>query len=64
MAMVIFFEMLPKSKYAVYGGLASAVMATAGLLGPLFGGLISDLTTWRWIFLLKYKYSLPNLHST
>lgn len=50
---MIMFEMVPKSKYAVYGSLMSAVVSISTLLGPLFGGAINVHSTWRWIFLLK-----------
>lgn len=54
LAVVVLFEMVPSSKYAAYGGLMSACVALATVTGPLFGGAISQNTTWRWIFLLKY----------
>ncbi|KAF2468467.1 MFS general substrate transporter [Lindgomyces ingoldianus] len=52
-SMVIFFEMIPKEKYAKYGSILSADVALATALGPIFGGLIVDGTTWRWVFLLN-----------
>jgi MFS family permease len=54
-AMVVFFELIPKEKYAKYGSIVSADIAFATLLGPLFGGIITDNTTWRWVFLIKYS---------
>lgn len=50
---VIFFEMVPTQKYATYTSMLSGVFAFATLLGPLLGGIISNYTTWRWVFLLK-----------
>ena len=34
-------------------GLFSATWGVAGIVGPLVGGLITDLLSWRWIFLLN-----------
>ena len=51
--MVIFFEMVPSSKYPVYTALVAALFTVSLLLGPLIGGLINVHTTWRWVFLLN-----------
>merc|ERR1712093_353317 len=32
------------------GALAGAVVAMAGVLGPVLGGIITNYTTWRWVF--------------
>ncbi|KAF2728284.1 putative efflux pump antibiotic resistance protein [Polyplosphaeria fusca] len=47
------YEMVPKSKLPVYGAVNAASVAFATLLGPLFGGLINNHTTWRWVFYLN-----------
>jgi EmrB/QacA subfamily drug resistance transporter len=39
-------------------GLFSGVWATASLVGPLLGGLITDLLSWRWIFFLNIPFGL------
>ncbi|KAI0190606.1 MFS multidrug transporter-like protein [Astrocystis sublimbata] len=52
-SMVVFFELIPKHKYAKYGSIISADIALATLLGPIVGGVIVDHTTWRWVFLLN-----------
>ncbi|KAG5785782.1 hypothetical protein H9Q73_000637 [Fusarium xylarioides] len=41
-------------KYAKYMGVMSTVFITASVLGPILGGVISQHSTWRWVFLLKY----------
>ena len=51
---LLFFELVPPSKFADYTALVTAVVAFALAAGPLLGGAISDNTTWRWNFLLKY----------
>lgn len=51
--MVVFFEMVPSSKYPAYTALVAALFTVSLLLGPLMGGLINVHTTWRWVFLLN-----------
>ena len=57
LSFVIVAEMVPATKYALYGSITSFAFAIAYLLGPMLGGAINDHTTWRWIFLLKYVQS-------
>ncbi|KAI9049749.1 hypothetical protein LZ554_005901 [Drepanopeziza brunnea f. sp. 'monogermtubi'] len=47
---VIMTEISPIRMQPLTGALAGAVVAMAGVLGPVLGGLITDLTTWRWVF--------------
>ena len=54
MAALITYEMVPKAKLPLYGGLNSVAVALATLMGPLFGGLINNNASWRWVFYLKY----------
>ncbi|CAN9108701.1 unnamed protein product [Alternaria alternata] len=35
------------------GALAGAIIAISGILGPVLGGVITNYTTWRWIFWLN-----------
>jgi MFS family permease len=46
-------KLIVPEKIGFYSGVISSVFAMANLLGPLFGGIISDRTTWRWIFFIK-----------
>ncbi|KAI8935767.1 hypothetical protein NX059_007287 [Plenodomus lindquistii] len=50
---VSIMKLISPEKIAFYSGIISSVFAMANLLGPLFGGIISDRTTWRWIFFLN-----------
>ncbi|PYI00240.1 MFS general substrate transporter [Aspergillus sclerotiicarbonarius CBS 121057] len=50
---IIVLEMAPPEKYAQYTGGVSVVFVFSLLLGPLFGGAITQHSTWRWIFLLN-----------
>ncbi|CAG8976536.1 hypothetical protein HYALB_00011013 [Hymenoscyphus albidus] len=53
LTMTVCYEMVPKNKYPLYQAIMAATAALAALTGPLFGGLISEHTTWRWVFLLN-----------
>lgn len=46
-------KLIVPEKIGFYSGVISSVFAMSNLLGPLFGGIISDRTTWRWIFFIK-----------
>ena len=59
MTFVILPEMVPPSKYAAYSGIIAGVAALSSLLGPVFGGVISEQGTWKWIFLFKYVIDGP-----
>jgi predicted MFS family arabinose efflux permease len=52
-ATLVFFELVPPSKYADYVALVTAVIALSVVSGPLLGGAISSHGRWRWVFLLK-----------
>ncbi|OBS24590.1 hypothetical protein FPOA_05132 [Fusarium poae] len=45
--------LVPIDKYAKYMGIVSTVFVTASVLGPILGGVISQHSTWRWVFLLN-----------
>ncbi|KAF2034646.1 putative MSF multidrug transporter [Setomelanomma holmii] len=50
---VAIMKLIVPEKVGFYSGVISSVFAMANLLGPLFGGIISDRTTWRWIFFIN-----------
>ncbi|KAI1490504.1 major facilitator superfamily domain-containing protein [Biscogniauxia mediterranea] len=50
---VMIYELVPPPKYPLYTASAIALIALANAIGPLFGGLISERSTWRWVFLLN-----------
>jgi MFS family permease len=53
LTMVILPEISPPGMTKWIGGLAGAVVAMSGVLGPVLGGIITHYTSWRWIFWIK-----------
>ncbi len=51
--MIMFYELVPPEEYARYTSVVMVMYTLSLVLGPIFGGLISLRTTWRWVFLLK-----------
>ena len=43
-------DLFPPSERAKYMGVFAAVFGIGGLVGPLLGGLIVDVLSWRWVF--------------
>ncbi|KAI1347995.1 drug resistance transporter [Xylaria sp. FL0043] len=52
-AFVMIFELVPKNKYPLFTVISTSLIALGNALGPIFGGLIAQRTTWRWVFLLN-----------
>ena len=50
---IIFMELVPAKLYPKYTSMVSVVFSLSLLLGPIFGGALNHLKTWRWVFLLK-----------
>uniref|UniRef100_A0A8H7NQR2 Major facilitator superfamily (MFS) profile domain-containing protein n=1 Tax=Bionectria ochroleuca TaxID=29856 RepID=A0A8H7NQR2_BIOOC len=53
LSIVIVMEMLPTHKWPSYLILITSLFALAMVLGPIFGGLINDNSSWIWVFLLN-----------
>jgi EmrB/QacA subfamily drug resistance transporter len=51
--MAIVGDLLPPTERARYQGYIAATFAVAVATGPLFGGLIVDHFSWRWIFFVN-----------
>ncbi|KAF2792728.1 MFS general substrate transporter [Melanomma pulvis-pyrius CBS 109.77] len=47
---VSIMKLIVPEKMGFYSGVISSVFALANLLGPILGGIITDRTSWRWIF--------------
>ncbi|KAG9238737.1 MFS multidrug transporter-like protein [Amylocarpus encephaloides] len=50
LAFVILPEISPPHMAQMISGIAGMVVAMAGILGPVLGGIITHYSTWRWIF--------------
>ncbi|KAI0889599.1 major facilitator superfamily transporter [Annulohypoxylon maeteangense] len=48
--MIILPEISPRKAQKFLGGMIGIVVAMAGVLGPVLGGLLTEYTSWRWIF--------------
>lgn len=50
---VILNEIIPPKSRQWIGAMAGGVVAIAGVLGPVLGGIIAHYSTWRWVFWIK-----------
>jgi len=54
LTLVIFPEVAP-IRYAHHiATLCGLVITSAGMLGPILGGVFAHFVTWRWIFWIKF----------
>lgn len=51
--MIIFPEVAPKHLLQYMSSLVGMVIASAGVLGPVLGGILTHYASWRWIFWIK-----------
>ena len=58
LTLIIMTEVSPPKRRAWIGSLIGAVIAMAGVLGPVLGGLITYYTTWRWVFWIKWVFRI------
>src|SRR5205807_5081175 len=47
------YAILPESKAGLAGGLIIGVAGIGNAVGPLIGGVLTDLASWRWVLLLN-----------
>jgi EmrB/QacA subfamily drug resistance transporter len=47
------FELLPSEKAGLAGGIILGAAGLGNAVGPLIGGVLTDLASWRWIFFLN-----------
>jgi MFS family permease len=51
--MIILTQQCPPQLRQYIGSIIGVVIASAGILGPVLGGLFTEYTSWRWIFWVK-----------
>ncbi len=52
------YEILPEEKAGLAGGIIIGAAGLGNALGPLIGGVLTDLLSWRWIFFLNVPISV------
>jgi EmrB/QacA subfamily drug resistance transporter len=52
------FSLLPAEKAGLAGGIILGAAGFGNAVGPLIGGVLTDLASWRWIFFLNVPISL------
>ena len=51
--MIIFPEVSTDEQKKFIAGLVGVVLAIAGVLGPILGGILTEYASWRWVFWIK-----------
>ncbi|KAB1503910.1 MFS transporter [Corynebacterium sp. 320] len=59
--MVVINRVFPRDKRGAALGVWGAVAGLSNLLGPLLGGVITQLASWQWIFLINVPLGLVTL---
>ncbi len=57
LSMGIITETFPASERGKALGLFSATVSIGGIVGPLLGGILLDILSWRWIFFVGLPFS-------
>ncbi|MFA0810232.1 MFS transporter [Microbulbifer epialgicus] len=47
------YGLMPEDRSGLAGGLIMAVCGTSNAIGPMLGGTLTDLLSWRWIFFIN-----------
>ncbi|AEO66767.1 uncharacterized protein THITE_2115146 [Thermothielavioides terrestris NRRL 8126] len=51
--MIILPEITPDHQKKYIAGIVGLVLASAGVLGPVLGGILTNYASWRWVFWIK-----------
>lgn len=51
---IALMEIGPVDKPSLIGAVVGITLAISFVLGPILGGIISELSSWRWLFNMKY----------
>ncbi|WP_226649236.1 MFS transporter [Microbulbifer variabilis] len=47
------YRLLPEDRSGLAGGLIMTVSGASNAIGPMLGGVLTDLASWRWIFFIN-----------
>ncbi len=53
--------LIPRNKHAIAYGLIGASAEAGGVIGPLFGGAVTEFLNWRWAFWLNIPLTLATI---
>jgi EmrB/QacA subfamily drug resistance transporter len=54
----LYYEVLPESRQALAGPLVLGVAGIGNAFGPLLGGVLTDVASWRWVLLLNLPIAI------
>lgn len=58
LSQTILGDIIPPRQRGKYAGYMGALMGAAQVAGPLIGGLVTDLSSWRWLFYINLPVGL------
>ena len=58
------YAIVPDSKAGLAGGLILGVAGLGNAVGPMFGGLLTDELSWRWVFFVNLPIALFAMYVT
>ncbi|KAL8312419.1 hypothetical protein RB597_002843 [Gaeumannomyces tritici] len=61
LSMIIWPELAPNHMKQYIAALAGLVVAVAGVLGPVFGGILTQYASWRWVFWINGPIGIVSL---